>query len=64
MSETWVQAGQTWLPTKGKRGWRYVCEADRTSVVYRLGSGYKRRLWTWEFQAWLRKSECMLAPKP
>jgi hypothetical protein len=59
-----IAAGQTWLPTKAGSGWRYVCEADRTSVVYRVGSGSRRRLWTWEFHAWRRRFECILKPQP
>ncbi len=63
MSSAPPVAGQTWLPTKVGSGWRYVCEVDLSTVVYRPESGDRRRLWLWEWDEWRRRFDCMLAPR-
>jgi hypothetical protein len=54
--------GQTWLPTKPGSGWRYVCEVNLSTVRFRRQSGDVRLLWLWEWDAWCRRFDCILAP--
>lgn len=59
-----IAPGQAWVPTKAGTAIRYVIEADRTSVLYKLRTHYRRRLWTWEFHDWIRRFECKLGNAP